>query len=69
MAARTAHLRFSADPGHLPSQLAGLIRMLSRKAVRSLFDPYHPERHYMRGPGPRWHAKHGRAQPTSGRQG
>jgi hypothetical protein len=20
---------------------------------------YHPERHYMRGPGPKWHAKHG----------
>ena len=19
---------------------------------------YHPERHYMRGPGPKWHAKH-----------
>jgi hypothetical protein len=19
---------------------------------------YHPERHYMRGPGPRWHEKH-----------
>jgi hypothetical protein len=23
-----------------------------------LFDSYHPERHYMRGPGPKWHAKH-----------
>jgi len=23
-------------------------------------DPYRPERHYMRGPGPKWHAKHGR---------
>jgi hypothetical protein len=21
---------------------------------------YRPERHYMRGPGPAWHAKHGR---------
>ena len=20
---------------------------------------YRPERHYMRGPGPRWHARHG----------
>ncbi len=28
------------------------------RALRSLFDPYRPERHYMRGPGPRWHAKH-----------
>ena len=23
-----------------------------------LFDSYHPERHYMRGPGPKWHAKY-----------
>jgi hypothetical protein len=26
-----------------------------------LFDSYHPERHYMRGPGPKWRAKHARA--------
>ena len=24
-------------------------------------DPYRPERHYMRGPGPKWHAKHANA--------
>ncbi len=23
--------------------------------------PYRPERHYMRGPGPKWHAKYGQA--------
>ena len=23
-----------------------------------LFDSYHPERHYMRGPGPKWREKH-----------
>jgi hypothetical protein len=23
-----------------------------------LFDAYRPEQHYMRGPGPKWHAKH-----------
>ncbi|HEV3241729.1 MAG TPA: hypothetical protein VGY14_00485 [Methyloceanibacter sp.] len=23
-----------------------------------LFDSYRPELHYMRGPGPKWHAKH-----------
>lgn len=21
-------------------------------------DPYRPERHYMRGPGPKWYARH-----------
>ena len=24
----------------------------------SFFDPYRPELHYMRGPGPKWRAKH-----------
>jgi hypothetical protein len=27
----------------------------------SLFDPYRPELHYMRGPGPKWREKHGHA--------
>jgi hypothetical protein len=26
----------------------------------SLFDPYKPELHYMRGPGPKWREKHAR---------
>jgi hypothetical protein len=29
--------------------------------LKALFDPYRPERYYMRGPGPKWHAKHGSA--------
>jgi hypothetical protein len=32
--------------------------------AKDLFDPYRPELHYMRGPGPRWRAKH--AQPANG---
>lgn len=28
------------------------------KLIESIRDPYRPELHYMRGPGPRWHAKH-----------
>jgi hypothetical protein len=31
-----------------------------RWLTRSLFDPYPPERHYMRGPGPKWREKHAR---------
>jgi hypothetical protein len=27
--------------------------------VQDVFDPYRPELHYMRGPGPRWRQKHG----------
>ena len=28
------------------------------RALRALVDPYRPEQHYMRGPGPKWRAKH-----------
>jgi hypothetical protein len=35
-----------------------------RKVLNSLFDPYRPELHYMRGPGPKWHEKHGTAAPS-----
>jgi hypothetical protein len=27
--------------------------------TRDVGSPYRPERHYMRGPGPKWRAKHG----------
>lgn len=30
--------------------------------LSNIFDPYQPERHYMRGPGPKWREKH---QPGS----
>jgi hypothetical protein len=30
-----------------------------RRLVGSLSDPYRPECHYMRGPGPKWREKHG----------
>jgi hypothetical protein len=30
------------------------------RTFRTLFDPYRPELYYMRGPGPKWHAKHDR---------
>lgn len=28
------------------------------RLFRSMIDPYRPELHYMRGPGPKWRAKH-----------
>jgi hypothetical protein len=31
---------------------------LWRTVTSDLFNEYRPERHYMRGPGPKWHAKH-----------
>jgi hypothetical protein len=36
---------------------------LFHSLAKDLFDPYRPELHYMRGPGPRWRAKH--AQPVA----
>jgi len=29
-----------------------------RRIRAALFNPYRPERHYMRGPGPKWREKH-----------
>lgn len=49
--------RVSAMIGNL---LASAARAY-REVVRELFDPYRPELHYMRGPGPRWAEKHGRS--------
>jgi hypothetical protein len=28
------------------------------RLTQALSDSYHPERHYMRGPGPKWREKH-----------
>jgi hypothetical protein len=36
----------------------GHVSDLLHNLAKSLFDPYRPELHYMRGPGPKWHAKH-----------
>jgi hypothetical protein len=43
-----------------PSVLADVVAFV-QDMTRSLFDSYRPELHYMRGPGPKWHAKHDRA--------
>jgi hypothetical protein len=58
-AAKEAKAKTAAQRGGrtgLASELADVLRL-----VRSLLDPYRPELHYMRGPGPKWHAKHRRA--------
>ncbi len=38
------------------SPLAGALAFWRHFLARA-FDPYRPELHYMRGPGPAWHAK------------
>jgi hypothetical protein len=37
-----------------------------QKEIARLFDTYRPERHYMRGPGPKWRAKHGLSEQARG---
>jgi hypothetical protein len=56
MAARTVLLRPSIE--HSAPRMLATLRMLARKLDLTVLHPYHPERHYMRGPGPRWHEKH-----------
>ncbi len=42
------------------SRLGKALAALWASLVSDLFNAYRPERHYMRGPGPKWHAKHAR---------
>ena len=46
---------------HQAHGLAADLADLFQNLARGLFDTYRPELHYMRGPGPKWHAKHDRA--------
>ena len=46
--------------------LAADIADLLHTVAKALFDPYRPELHYMRGPGPKWHAKHDPRRASNG---
>ncbi|HJX22538.1 MAG TPA: hypothetical protein VJ454_16190 [Steroidobacteraceae bacterium] len=48
-------------------RLLSVVAMLWRTLRRDLTDPYRPELHYMRGPGPKWRAKHGVSEPGEAR--
>jgi hypothetical protein len=43
------------------------VRAFWRDFVATAFNSYRPELHYMRGPGPAWHAKHGQHPPGGSR--
>jgi hypothetical protein len=52
----------SAPHSRAPATRAVLRNLISRawKAFAAhVFVSYRPERHYMRGPGPKWHEKYG----------
>jgi len=50
-------VRMLAARRQAPALRADIADLLHNLA-KALFDPYRPELHYMRGPGPKWHAKH-----------
>ena len=50
-----------STPAHRSDGLAkpfAEFRAFWRQFVERAFNPYRPEQHYMRGPGPAWRAKH-----------
>jgi hypothetical protein len=48
-----------SSPAVKPSGLVAEITRFWREFFTRAFRPYRPELHYMRGPGPAWHAKYG----------
>jgi hypothetical protein len=44
-----------------PGRVLGATARRWRRLTAPLFDPYRPELHYMRGPGPKWREKHTRS--------
>ena len=50
-----------SSPAHASVGLAkplAELRTFWRQFIAKAFNPYRPELHYMRGPGPAWRAKH-----------
>lgn len=58
-------LTFAHAPTRPAPRLTAVLAQWFRTWAKDMSDPYRPERHYMRGPGPKWHAKHGRAAPPA----
>jgi hypothetical protein len=57
----TAHSAFVAKAVALTAGSQTLRRAAAKLRgliPRALTDSYRPELHYMRGPGPKWHARH-----------
>ena len=62
MATITANsLSTASDRAERRPGLFNEIRTFWREFAVAAFNPYRPELHYMRGPGPAWRAKHGAA--------
>jgi hypothetical protein len=53
----SASLSSTAETSNLRSEPFAEIRAFWRQFYAKAFNPYRPELHYMRGPGPAWRAK------------
>ena len=53
-----------ADRNDTSSRPFGEIGGFWRQFLARAFNPYRPELHYMRGPGPAWRAKHKAVSPA-----
>ena len=58
----TSSLHAPAEAGHVSGFLSE-IQGFWKRFFAAAFNPYRPELHYMRGPGPAWRAKHGMDAP------
>ena len=45
-----------------PEAAMAYVLQVGKDLLQGFTDPYRPEKHYMRGPGPKWRAKHGQAK-------
>ncbi|MGA2125760.1 MAG: hypothetical protein ABSG76_06360 [Xanthobacteraceae bacterium] len=51
------HIRSLAHPSRSAGRSLAVIGALWRRLAARMLVAYRPERHYMRGPGPKWHAR------------
>ena len=54
----SASLPVPASGRRAPAKPFAELRAFWRHFLAKAFNPYRPELHYMRGPGPAWRAKH-----------
>jgi hypothetical protein len=47
-----------------PEAAMNWIVQIGKDLMQALTDPYRPELHYMRGPGPKWRARNSAQRPA-----
>ena len=60
----TNSIAVRGETGHA-SGLVSEIKGFWKHFFATAFNPYRPELHYMRGPGPKWREKHAQQSPNS----